>query len=104
MTDYYVYIPSNHLRTLCAGLTNNLERRLAEHKAKAIPGFTRRYNLIKLVYAERFANIKDAISREKQIKGWLRVKKIKLIDSVNPGWKDLSVDSNNPNGSDPSKA
>ncbi|HBE74178.1 MAG TPA: endonuclease [candidate division Zixibacteria bacterium] len=92
MTDFYVYILSNHSRTLYTGVTNSLERRLAEHRAKAIPGFTRKYNLTKLIYAERFACVKDAISREKQIKGWTRAKKIKLIESVNPGWKDISID------------
>lgn len=88
--QYYVYIMTNIARTLYIGVTNNLERRVHEHKMNFIPGFTARYNLDKLVYYEAGENVSSAIEREKQIKGWLRSKKIKLIESMNPEWKDLS--------------
>jgi len=91
MSDYCVYMLSNRSKTLYTGVTNDLDRRVAEHKGKTRPGFTKKYNLTKLVYSERFMCVKDAISREKQIKGWNRDKKIKLIESVNPGWKDISI-------------
>ena len=88
--QYYVYIMTNTARTLYTGITNDLERRVHEHKMKLFPGFTARYGLDKLVYFEAGENVNSAIEREKQIKGWLRSKKIKLIESVNPEWKDLS--------------
>jgi putative endonuclease len=81
---------TNKSRTLYTGVTNNLERRVYEHKNKLIPGFTSKYNITKLVYYESGDDISVAIAREKQIKGWLRVKKIALIESVNPEWNDLS--------------
>ncbi len=90
MKQYYVYIMANVSRTLYTGVTNNLERRVYEHKEKTAPGFTSTYNINRLVYYEDFADIRDAIAREKQIKGWLRAKKIALIESVNPKWNDLS--------------
>ncbi len=90
MKQYYVYIIANVSRTLYTGVTNNLERRVYEHKEKTAPGFTSSYNINRLVYYEDYANIRDAIAREKQIKGWLRAKKIALIESVNPKWNDLS--------------
>lgn len=90
MKQYYVYILANKSRTLYTGVTNNLVRRIYEHKNKTVPGFTSKYNLTRLVYFEETADIKEAIYREKQIKGWLRKKKIALIESVNPEWKDLS--------------
>jgi putative endonuclease len=90
--QYYVYIMTNIARTLYTGVTNDLERRVYEHKVKAVPGFTSRYNLTLLVYYESGEDIAAAISREKQIKGWRRNKKIALIESINPGWKDLSQD------------
>lgn len=87
---YCVYIMTNKVNTvLYTGVTNNLERRVFEHKNKLIPGFTTKYNLNKLVYFEEFNNINDALANEKRIKGWLRVKKINLIESKNPNWKDL---------------
>jgi putative endonuclease len=92
MRTYYVYIMTNRSRTLYTGVTNNLERRVREHKQKLIPGFTRRYNITILVHYEETDNIGTAILREKQIKGWLRAKKITLIESTNPEWKDLSLD------------
>ena len=91
MKQYYVYIMTNKSRTLYSGVTNNLERRVYEHKRKLVPGFTSKYNVTRLVYFEVTQDIQAAISREKQIKGWLRGKKIALIESVNPEWKDLSA-------------
>jgi len=88
--EYYVYIMTNKSRTLYTGVTNNLMRRVYEHKNKLVPGFTSKYNIQFLVYYEAGNDINAAIAREKQIKGWLRSKKIALIDSMNPQWKDLS--------------
>lgn len=88
--EYYVYIMTNKSRTLYTGVTNDLMRRVYEHKNKLIKGFTSRYNIQFLVYYETSSSIYSAIKREKQIKGLLRAKKIALIDSTNPGWKDLS--------------
>lgn len=90
MKHYYVYILTNYTNeVLYAGITNSLDRRIREHKSKLINGFTKKYNLNKLVYCESFSNPVDAISKEKKIKGWLRIKKIRLIESKNPTWKDL---------------
>jgi putative endonuclease len=75
---------------LYTGVTNNLARRVYEHKEKLIPGFTSKYNLTKLVFFEETPDVRVAISREKQIKGWLRKKKIDLITAQNTDWKDLS--------------
>ncbi|MBI2363571.1 MAG: GIY-YIG nuclease family protein [Deltaproteobacteria bacterium] len=91
MSQYYVYIMTNKSRTLYTGVTNNLERRVYEHKQKLIPGFTSKYNTSRLVYFEATEDIRAAIEREKQIKGWLRSKKVALIESVNPTWADLSA-------------
>jgi putative endonuclease len=77
-------------RTLYTGVTNDLERRIYEHKQKLVPGFTAKYNIDRLVYFETTDDINAAIYREKQIKGWLRSKKLALIASVNPTWDDLS--------------
>ena len=90
MNQYYVYIITNASKTLYTGVTNNLQRRVYEHRNKLIPGFTAKYNIGKLVYFEIFNDINTAIAREKQIKGWIRKKKIDLIESVNPEWIDLS--------------
>jgi len=90
MRQYYVYIMTNRSKTLYTGVTNDLMRRVYEHKNKLIKGFTRKYNIRKLVYYETTDAIQAAIAREKQIKGWLRRKKIALIESVNPQWEDLS--------------
>ncbi len=76
---------------LYIGVTNNLLRRVYEHKNKLIDGFTRKYNIGKLVYVENFTDVNEAIAVEKKIKGWLRIKKIKLIESKNPQWKDLTL-------------
>ncbi|OGT37950.1 MAG: endonuclease [Gammaproteobacteria bacterium RIFCSPHIGHO2_12_FULL_37_14] len=91
MKSFYVYILSNAGRTLYIGVTNNLERRMYEHKNKLINGFTKKYNLTKLVHYETTWDIREAIYREKQLKGWLRSKKIALIEEGNPGWDDLSL-------------
>jgi|SRR5208282_584160 len=87
---YYLYMMTNKTRTIYTGVTNNLERRVVEHKCKLIPGFTSQYNLTRLVYFEVFGDIRAAIQREKQIKGWLRAKKVALIIAGNPAWRDLS--------------
>jgi putative endonuclease len=90
MNEYYVYIMTNNSRTLYTGVTNDLERRVYEHKNKLVKGFTSKYNINKLVWYETFPDIHQAIEGEKKIKGWLRSKKIALIESVNPNWEDLS--------------
>ena len=90
MKDYYVYIMTNNSKTLYTGITNNLNRRVYEHKNKLVEGFTKKYRINKLVYFEMFNKADDAIRREKQIKDWLRQKKLNLIDQMNPEWKDLS--------------
>ncbi len=87
---YYVYIMTNRSRTLYTRVTNDPMRRVLEHKRKLVPGFTSRYNLQRLAYSETFSDIRAAIRREKQIKGWLRARKISLIESMNREWKDLS--------------
>jgi len=88
---YYVYILTNKNNTvLYTGVTNDLVRRVSEHKNKIIKGFTSKYNIEKLVYFEDFNEIESAITREKQIKSGSRLKKIKLIENENPDWKDLS--------------
>jgi putative endonuclease len=90
MRDYYVYVMASRSRTLYTGVTNNLERRVAQHKLKLLPGFTTRYRINRLVYFEHHGDIRAAIQREKQIKGWTREKKLALIKVMNPGWCDLS--------------
>lgn len=91
MKEYYVYILTNKSRTLYTGVTNDLERRVYEHRRKLVPGFTAKYRTTQLVYFEVTQDVHAALAREKQIKGWLRAKKIALIESVNPKWEDLSV-------------
>jgi putative endonuclease len=88
---YFVYIVTNRTRTLYVGVTNDLPRRIYEHRSGEIPGFTSKYKIHRLVYFEDFVDIRQAIAREKEIKGWLRGRKIQLIESVNPRWKDLSL-------------
>jgi len=90
--QYYVYIMTNKSGTLYVGLSNNLKQRVQQHKTKLVEGFTKRYNINSLLYFEMFSDINSAIAREKTIKGWLRKKKIDLISSVNPNWRDLSED------------
>jgi putative endonuclease len=88
--EYYVYIMTNKSRTLYTGVTNDLLRCVYEHKNKLIKGFTSKYNIQYLVYYETASSIYSAIEREKQSKGWLRAKKIALIESINPELEDLS--------------
>ena len=88
--QYYVYIMASRSRTLYTGITDDLLKRVSEHKNKLIEGFTRKYNVTNLAYYEVTNDVKAAIQREKQVKGWLRKKKIALIETVNPEWKDLS--------------
>ncbi len=96
MADYYVYMMTNQgNRVLYVGVTNDLERRVSEHKSKIIPGFTKKYNTTKLVYFEHGFDIQSAILREKELKGWLRKRKNELIETINPGWIDLSRNINN---------
>ncbi len=103
---YHVYILTNHSGSLYTGVTNNLWRRVWEHRQGKGSGFTRQYHIHRLIYYEAFGDIRAAIAREKQIKGWLRVKKIALINGMNPAWKDLSggwyADDVAPSQDDPS--
>jgi putative endonuclease len=87
--NYYVYILASISRTLYVGVTNDLERRVAEHAQGLTRGFAAKYHVGRLVYFEAFEEIEAAIPREKQLKGWRRAKKIELIGSVNPSWNDL---------------
>ncbi|MBC8507872.1 MAG: GIY-YIG nuclease family protein [Anaerolineales bacterium] len=92
MKNYYVYIMTNHSGTLYTGVTNDLLRRIFEHKKGLVPGFTKKYKIKQLLYFEETNDVAIAIEREKQIKGWLRQKKIDLIESINPEWEDLAED------------
>ncbi len=92
MRQFFVYIMANRSRTLYVGITNDLARRVWEHKHMQTEGFTRRYLIDRLVYYEPAATAEAAILREKQIKAWVRRRKIALIESVNPRWRDLSLD------------
>ena len=87
--QYYVYVMTNRSRTLYTGVTNNIKQRVHQHKNKLIDGFTKKYNIDRLIYVETFNDIYSAIAREKTIKGWFRKKKIELINEMNPDWKDL---------------
>lgn len=89
---YFVYMMTNRSKTLYTGVTNDLVRRVFEHKNHQIPGFTTRYCIDRLVYFEETNNIEAAITREKQIKGLLRSRMITLIEANNPEWDDLSAD------------
>lgn len=89
---YCTYIMSNISKMLYVGVTNNLGKKVFEHKSKHITGYMQKYNLFKLAYFESFSDIRDAIRHEKQIKGWRRFRKVELIESVNPHWKDLAGD------------
>ena len=90
MNNYFVYILANNSKMLYTGVTNNLVRRVYEHKHHLVKGYTQKYNITKLVYFEDTNDVTSAIAREKQIKGWLRRKKVALIESANPQWTDLS--------------
>ncbi len=90
MPSYHVYILASKSRRLYVGVTNNLERRVFEHKNKVVDGFTKQYNIERLVHFEDTVDVLSAIAREKQIKGWSRDKKVALIEAHNPAWEDLS--------------
>jgi putative endonuclease len=90
MKSYCVYIMTGGSGVLYIGVTNDLERRIVEHKKRAVPGFPARYNLTKLVYFEVFQDVRAAIAREKELKGWVRRRKVALIESVNRTWDDLT--------------
>lgn len=95
LNTYFVYMMVNHDRSvLCIGMTNNLERRVAEHQTHALKGFTDNYNVSVLVYFEAFDDPTSAMNREKQLKGWTRKKKNALVEKVNPTWKELELDEN----------
>jgi putative endonuclease len=88
--QYYVYLLASRSRVLYVGVTGDLQRRVGQHKQKLVEGFTQRYNVTMLVYYEVTNDVHVALAREKQIKGWRRSKKVALIESMNPEWKDLS--------------
>jgi putative endonuclease len=90
LKTYFVYILASRSRVLYIGITNNLARRLYEHKNKLVRGFTAKYKVDQLVYYEEYNNPQEEIQREKQLKGWVRTKKIKLIEELNPSWWNLS--------------
>ena len=93
MKDYFVYIlASNRNGTLYIGITNDLLRRVYEHKTKVVKGFSEKYNINMLVYYEQTNDVYSAIEREKKLKKWNRKWKLRLIESVNPEWKDLYYD------------
>ena len=91
MKRYWVYILASHRRRLYLGVTNDLERRAREHKAGEGSAFTRRYRIHRLVYFEEHRDVRDALRREREIKGWTRAKKLALIESTNVGWMDLAA-------------
>ena len=88
--SYWVYIMASRSRVLYVGVTNDLVRRVNEHKQSLVPGFTQKYRVIRLVYFEQFGDIGDAIAREKQIKGWVRARKLALVEGRNAAWADLA--------------
>ena len=92
MREYYVYIMSSRSRTLYTGMTNNLPRRISEHRNGQGSIFTGKYRITRLVYYESTNDVHVAIEREKQIKKWRREKKVMLIETMNPNWHDLSKD------------
>jgi putative endonuclease len=87
---YYVYILASQRRVLYIGMTSNIEQRVFQHKTHAVEGFTTKYNVTNLFYFERHGSVLTAIRREKELKAWRREEKIKLIESTNPKWRDLS--------------
>ena len=91
-THYYVYILSNQHGMLYTGITNDLERRVREHKSSKSPGFTQKYNINRLIYFEEFQSRVEAIAAEKRVKGWTRKKKLDLIRTQNPKFADLTED------------
>jgi putative endonuclease len=91
MKGGFVYILASKSGVLYTGVTSSLDKRIIQHRFKTVEGFTKKYNVSRLVYYERHPDIRAAIAREKQIKGWTRKKKIALIDSSNPTWQDLAA-------------
>ena len=89
--SYWVYIVASQTRVLYIGVTNDIARRVAEHRAGEGSAFMRRYHVHRLVYAEEFADVHDAIHREKTLKGWTRARKVALIEETNPAWDDLAT-------------
>ena len=90
--QYYVYIlTTENNKVMYVGVTNNLQRRIYEHKNGLIDGFTKKYNVHKLVYFETTSDVKSAIEREKQIQGWTRAKKNALVETVNPNWDEVEI-------------
>ena len=103
MREYYVYITASHRGTLYIGVTNDLTRRVYEHRNKVAPGFTAKYNVSKLVYFESSDDVASAIAREKQIKAWRRSKKVTLLENANLYWDDLASEwFDHPTSPDPS--
>ena len=92
MKNYYIYIMTSQSGTLYVGMTNNIKKRVYQHKNHLIPGFTDKYTIDQLLYVETMSDLVSAIRREKQLKKWRREKKVTLVDSQNPDWKDLSED------------
>jgi len=92
MKQYCVYITTNNSKTLYVGVTSKLRDRIWQHKNKLVEGFTKKYNITKLVYFEQTEDVYSAIAREKQLKGWTRKKKIALIEKENSEWRDLYDD------------
>jgi putative endonuclease len=90
MKQYYVYILSSKSKRLYVGVTNDLMKRIYQHKSKVTDSFTAKYNITGLVYFEETENVRAAIAREKELKGWVRARKIELIETSNPRWEDLS--------------
>jgi putative endonuclease len=93
---YSVYIMASRSHNLYIGVTNSIVRRVREHKDHTFEGFTAKYNVDRLVWYETYPYIRTAIAREKQLKGWLRVKKIQLVEQMNPTWQDLSEEWGKP--------
>lgn len=92
MQDYWVYILASHSRRLYVGVTNDLARRLHQHREGTFQGHTSKYRIHRLVYFEHTTDVRGAIARERQLKGWLRCRKVELIERVNPEWRDLAID------------
>jgi putative endonuclease len=91
MRSFYVYIMASRSHVLYVGVTNDLMRRVGEHKQGLVPGFTQKYRVTRLVHFEQFGDIRDAIAREKHIKGWVRARKLSLVEKTNPAWDDLAA-------------
>ena len=92
MKTFYIYILTSQSGTLYTGVTSNIEHRVYQHKHKLIDGFTKKYNVDRLVYVEETTDINAGLNREKEIKAWRRSKKVALIQSINPKWEDLAAD------------